>query len=689
MVVTQSTGRVSAEALLTELYEQHSAAVFRYALHLTGRREDAEDVVQHVFIQAFRQLEDGVELVNPLAWLMTSTKYRSLNVIRDRREIPTDGTGFDALAAPESDGVEAGELAAVRSMLWALPESQHQAFVLRHWSGLSQTEIADVLSTTTSAVESLLVRARGALLDDRDQADGECRTARQALVDSRQLVTGESSHVEHCRRCRTARSRLLRATEFATVLALVPRPHVAHAIASVVPGFSATAGAGSIGTAAGAATGSTTAGATAISSSVPLAAKGTVAAKALAAVMAATVAVSAVQPIRQPIVNTIMHHLPGHASSQHRMHAAATGGISKNSPAPAAPRARPEGRRPAPVAAGRPRPARSPATAPRPARGRGTRTPPEGMARPMGSRRAPAGRVRLTATRRASRPAPGATARRSASRRVAGTARRRRLRPAAPGTATRRGRQSLRPALSGTGMATATATASPPRAGAARRTGRARQEAPAPVNRLARPATARRRATRPRAWLPSGRFGRDCHSPPSAPRSPLRGARACGRAWRASAGSRDRPRAAFVDPPAAERPPNGRARAVWPVPLRVVGTRARWSCSSSGSTTMTPTEPETCGSGAHELSPSSQSRGTTIAPPRERPAGAKSIVPPGCAGRPSPRLIPNAGWAAALRWRTPAAAGSAGTRRARARGCQPVVERVVARCIGMIRPSAL
>ena len=334
MVVTQSTGRVSAEALLTELYEQHSAAVFRYALHLTGRREDAEDVVQHVFIQAFRQLEDGVELVNPLAWLMKSTKYRSLNVIRDRREIPTDGTGFDALAAPESDGVEAGELAAVRSMLWALPESQHQAFVLRHWSGLSQTEIADVLSTTTSAVESLLVRARGALLDDRDQADGECRTARQALVDSRQLAAGESSHVEHCRRCRTARSRLLRATEFATVLALVPRPHVAQAIASVVPGFSATAGAGSIGTAAGAATGSTTAGATAISSSVPLAAKGTVAAKALAAVVAATVAVSAVQPIRQPIVNTIMHHLPGHASSQHRMHAAATGGISKNSPAP-------------------------------------------------------------------------------------------------------------------------------------------------------------------------------------------------------------------------------------------------------------------------------------------------------------------------------------------------------------------
>jgi len=329
-VLAQSTDRVRAEALLTALYEEHAAAVFRYALHLTGRREDAEDVVQHVYIQAYRQLADGVELVNPLAWLMKAAKYRSLNVIRDRREIPTDGNGFDALAAPESDRVETEELAAVRSMLWALPEPQHQAFVLRHWSGLSQFEIADVLGTTTSAVESLLVRARGALMNDRDQAGGECRNARQALVDGRPLESGESAHVDRCRRCRTARSRLLRATEFATAFALVPRPHVAHAIASVVPGFSATAGAGGIGTAASAATGSTTAGAGAVSSAVPLAAKGGMAAKALVAVVTAAVAVSAVQPIRQPIVNTIVHHLPGHASSAHHAGASLPGSAAKS-----------------------------------------------------------------------------------------------------------------------------------------------------------------------------------------------------------------------------------------------------------------------------------------------------------------------------------------------------------------------
>ncbi len=47
---------------LTRLYEQHAAEVFRFALHLTGRRADAEDIVQQVFLRAHRHLESGREL---------------------------------------------------------------------------------------------------------------------------------------------------------------------------------------------------------------------------------------------------------------------------------------------------------------------------------------------------------------------------------------------------------------------------------------------------------------------------------------------------------------------------------------------------------------------------------------------------------------------------------------------------
>jgi DNA-directed RNA polymerase specialized sigma24 family protein len=73
---------------LTALYEAYAADAFRYALHLTGRREDAEDVVQQVFLQAYAMLEAGHGLASPRAWLMKATKHRSLNLVRDRHDAP-------------------------------------------------------------------------------------------------------------------------------------------------------------------------------------------------------------------------------------------------------------------------------------------------------------------------------------------------------------------------------------------------------------------------------------------------------------------------------------------------------------------------------------------------------------------------------------------------------------------------
>jgi RNA polymerase sigma-70 factor (ECF subfamily) len=202
---SSSAGRLAA------LYESHATDVFRYALHLTSRREDAEDVVQFVFLQALGTLETGTELLHPRKWLIKAAKHRSLNVLRDRREASMSG-GDQRLAARDQPAPEQAEaLAAVRSTLWALPESQHQAFVLRHWSGLSQDEIADVLDTTPGAVESLLIRARRTLIEEA-QARSECSRVRDRLVQALAPTAGERSHIASCRRCRTAQARLLRAS---------------------------------------------------------------------------------------------------------------------------------------------------------------------------------------------------------------------------------------------------------------------------------------------------------------------------------------------------------------------------------------------------------------------------------------------------------------------------------------------
>ncbi len=304
-----------AAARLTALYEAHAADVFRYALHITGRREDAEDVVQYVFLRGYGMLESGTSLVNPRAWLIKATKHRSLNLIRDRRE--TRAIDADIPVAPrhDEDAAEAEALTEVRATLWALPETQHHAFVLRHWSGLSQDEIADVLGTTAGAVESLLVRARTTLLEDREHPT-ECASVRRRLVQALVPTAEHRAHIASCRRCRTAQTRLVRASEFATAFTLIPRPCVAHALASAIPGFSghvaaaATAGGGAAGagTTGGAGTGVATATATA-------ATKLAVVSKIALVTATAVVALSAAHPVRRAVEHAVLGTSRGPAAA--------------------------------------------------------------------------------------------------------------------------------------------------------------------------------------------------------------------------------------------------------------------------------------------------------------------------------------------------------------------------------------
>ncbi len=333
MVVSGSAVRADTGRVLTELYRAHSAEAFRYALHLTGKRADAEDVVQHVFLQAHRHLETGRVLVSPRAWLLTAVKHRAYNLARDRRELPVDQSDLPA-RQHEASRDEAAELAEVRGMLWTLPEAQHQAFVLRHWSGLSQNEIAAVLDTTPSAVESLLVRARSALLRSHESASETCSRVRSRLLEAAALGTSDETHIGSCRECRHAHARLARAANLAGSLALVPGAHVADSLAHLVPGFSAhaattAAAAGTTGAGAGAGAGASGATVTWGTTAVSTAGKVAVAAKTALAAVAATAVISAAPAARHAVSGFVPH----------------------NSTAPAPHAARHHGRKPAPPVA--------------------------------------------------------------------------------------------------------------------------------------------------------------------------------------------------------------------------------------------------------------------------------------------------------------------------------------------------
>jgi RNA polymerase sigma factor (sigma-70 family) len=149
-----------------QLFESHRRRIFGFCLSQLGNHHDAEDAVQTTFLYAFGCLERGVVPEAELAWLfkialnVCRTRRRSLGR-RRRIEAPTDLDACEyAMAAPERAD---DDLLGLSGALAAMPANQRHALLLREWQGLSYAEIADRLTISHSAVETLLFRARRTL----------------------------------------------------------------------------------------------------------------------------------------------------------------------------------------------------------------------------------------------------------------------------------------------------------------------------------------------------------------------------------------------------------------------------------------------------------------------------------------------------------------------------------------------
>jgi RNA polymerase sigma-70 factor (ECF subfamily) len=166
---------MSALPSIDSLYEAYSGRIFGYCLRRLPSREEAEDAVQHTFMNAYRALGKGVVPRSEAAWLFKIAE----NVCRERRrsawrrnqlELVQDPDGIAGLAvAPQRTH---DELAGLADALAELPPNQQRAILLREWQGLSYREIAEQLGLTEGAVETLLFRARRSLARKLDGSRG-------------------------------------------------------------------------------------------------------------------------------------------------------------------------------------------------------------------------------------------------------------------------------------------------------------------------------------------------------------------------------------------------------------------------------------------------------------------------------------------------------------------------------------
>lgn len=156
--------RAGDPAAFAELYRLHASALLSFVAGRVRRREDADDIVGQVFLEAIRGIDrfDG-DGANFRAWLMRIARDRAIDAgrrIDRKREEPLE-------AAREPASIDSAETLAMHNLeserIWsavrALPEAQRDVITLRLGSQLSSPEIAIVLGKQVNAVKALQHRA--------------------------------------------------------------------------------------------------------------------------------------------------------------------------------------------------------------------------------------------------------------------------------------------------------------------------------------------------------------------------------------------------------------------------------------------------------------------------------------------------------------------------------------------------
>jgi len=153
-----------------KLYEVYFTPVFRYISYRVRTREEAEDLVQIVFLKTYQALSRfAVTDVPPLAYLFRVARNAIIDAARKKREVALREPEEELAAIPDlaDDPHEAAlknEAAdVIRRAVRELTEEQQDVVTMRHAGGLSYMEIAAALGKTEEAVRQLHHRAIRAL----------------------------------------------------------------------------------------------------------------------------------------------------------------------------------------------------------------------------------------------------------------------------------------------------------------------------------------------------------------------------------------------------------------------------------------------------------------------------------------------------------------------------------------------
>jgi RNA polymerase sigma-70 factor, ECF subfamily len=156
------------------LVERHSRGVYKVAFRITGRAEDAEDVVQETFLKAYRQLDRFEERSTFGTWLHRIAWNCAVDLLRARpkREQAEETETLEQLGASPAGTATSGGTPSperlmasvqvgdrVKAAMARLSALERAAFVMRHYEGRTIEEISRALEIRQNAAKHSIFRA--------------------------------------------------------------------------------------------------------------------------------------------------------------------------------------------------------------------------------------------------------------------------------------------------------------------------------------------------------------------------------------------------------------------------------------------------------------------------------------------------------------------------------------------------
>jgi RNA polymerase sigma factor (sigma-70 family) len=154
-VLVRRPSTEGAEAF-TGAFALHHPDVFRYALVLTGDRDDADDIAAETFLRAWRAWESRREPEGPmLPWLLVIARHLATD--RWRRAARLAHRVLSP--SPNLDVAQVDTMIWFGALLRLLPTHQREVVVLRYIRDLGDEDVARIMGLSQSGVRSLAARA--------------------------------------------------------------------------------------------------------------------------------------------------------------------------------------------------------------------------------------------------------------------------------------------------------------------------------------------------------------------------------------------------------------------------------------------------------------------------------------------------------------------------------------------------